>query len=399
VKTLKLDKSAVFLILIALVLAAFTVAALMYLRTDAVEAALKNDQILKILFVLHDGQQPLFTGAFFFYPPTGRAALFDIPAETGRKIDSLDRVDRISALFKAKDPEPYRAEVADLLATDIPMYFTISLEQLGQLADLMDGLELFIPNPVELETPGGNVLFPQGARAFDGEKVRDYLTYEDPNELENDLVIRRQKAFLALLRRFAGNSAYLTSSQVLPSIHARMSGNLGRAAFRRLLSVMADLDVDRIVPSRVQGAVRQVDGQSLLFPHYNGDLLKDIVRQNLNALVNADGSGQGDRIFTLEVRNGTNVKGLAKKAADLYESFGYEILAVGNAERDDYQETMLIDRLGDGEVAQAVAQVIHCDNVQEGSREEGSETEGPDEGWADFILILGKDFSGRYVTR
>jgi polyisoprenyl-teichoic acid--peptidoglycan teichoic acid transferase len=375
------------------------ITAALYLRTDAVDAAIKNDEILKSLFIIESEGKPILTEVLFYYPPTRRAALFDIPAETGLIISSLKRVDRISILFKPKHPEAYRQEIAKLLSTEIPLSFVISLKGLGEMVDLLDGIEVFIPNSIDLDAQGENVLFPQGATILDGDKAKTYITYADPNEAENDLVARRQKTFLALLGRIAERSAYLSKAPVLAQFDARLQDNVSRPAIKRLIAAFAGLDAERIVPSRIQGTTRDVEGQSLLFPHYDGELLKDIVRQNLNALVNSSGSGEGDRIFTLEIRNGTTVKGLAKKAAALYQSFGYEVMTVDNAEREDIALTSLIDRFGNPDVAKNVGQVIRCAKITGPDAAAGIVSAAQAaEGGADFILVLGKDFNGRYCA-
>jgi anionic cell wall polymer biosynthesis LytR-Cps2A-Psr (LCP) family protein len=392
-RALRFDKSIIFLLLIILVVAAVGVTAYLYLRTNAVAQALKNDEILKVLFVIEKDGKPISTNVLLYYPPTRRAAVFDIPEETGLIISSLKRVDRIGVLFKPKDPGPYQREIAKLLSTEIPISIVVSYKAMGELVDILDGIELFVPNPVEVPSSGGLVLFPPGANLFDGDKVKTYLMYVDDNEVETDLVTRRQKAFLSLLKRISERAEYLAMPAVLEQVSARLSTNLDKSAVRKLIGVLSGLDAERIVPSRVQGTMRKVEDQVLLFPHYDGELLKDIVRQNLNALVNASGSGEGERIFSLEIRNGTPVKGLAKKAAALYESFGYEITATANAESDDVERTVLKDRFGNDEMAQTVANVIHCSSVVQ---DPPADTAA--EGGADFILVLGKDFNGRYCV-
>jgi anionic cell wall polymer biosynthesis LytR-Cps2A-Psr (LCP) family protein len=393
-KQLKFDKSILFLLIILVVLAGVGTTAVLFLRTDVVKTAIENDQILKSLFVVESGGKALGSYVFLYYPATRRAAIFDIPAETGLIISSLKKVAGIGVLFKPNDPVPYRNEISKLLSTDLSLHFVLSLEAFGEIVDLMDGLELFIPNPVELDVQGSPVLFPQGVAMFDGDKVKNYFSYEDPNEAENDAVTRRQKAFIAFLTRISERSDYLSKPEVLSRFQARFRTNAGKEAMKRFIGALSGLDAERVTPSRVQGTSRNVEGKTLIFPHYDGELLKDIVRQNLNALANSETSGGGERIFTLEIRNGTAVKGLAKRAASLYESFGYEVLAFGNAETEDNAETVLIDRFGNGDAAADVAQVIKCPSVAKPGLEEKAA-----EGGADFVLVLGKDFNGRYCVR
>jgi len=107
---------------------------------------------------------------------------------------------------------------------------------------------------------------------------------------------------------------------VYPSISRLFRTNLNEGSLKRLLAEFAKLESDRIVLQRLTGAYRSVEGKQLLFPHYDGELVKDIVKQSLNALLNADATAIADKVFTLEILNGTSVRGLAQKAAEIFQS-------------------------------------------------------------------------------
>jgi polyisoprenyl-teichoic acid--peptidoglycan teichoic acid transferase len=392
------DRSSVFLILIVAVIAAVVIGGLLYFRTDAVDEALKNDRIIKVLFVLEEKGKPLATEVLFFYPASRRAAVFDIPEDTGQLIKSLGRVDRLDAVFKPKDPRAYKAEVEKLLGTEVPMSVVFSLEQLGKVADLLDGLELFIPNPVELAGRGDaasrdGALFPQGTAFFDGDKVKSYLKYEDSGESDTDLVNRRQKCFIALLKRMSERSEYIRKPSVMAALAASMQTNMDATALKGLVTLMEKLDAELISPTRVQGKRKDLEGSVLLFPAENGALLKEIVKQNLNALVAAADAGEGDRVFTLEILNGTSVNQLAKKASDLYESFGYDVLTVGNASSETQERTVVYDRIANERIANNIAAIIRAKVGEKPSDDGPSDNDA-----VDFTIILGKDFDGRYCA-
>lgn len=389
------DKSSIFLILIIVVVIGVVLGGLLYFRTDAVDEALKNDRIIKVLFVLEEKGKPLATEVLFFYPASKRAAVFDIPVDTGQLIKSLGRVDRLDAVFKPRDSKAYRFEVEKLLGTEVPMSIVLSLDQLGKISDLLDGLELFIPNSVEILGSGGATLFPQGTAFFDGDKVKSYVKYEDPNESDVDVVNRRQKCFLALLKRISERSEYLLKRPVMDAFASSMETNLDATALKGLVTLMEKMDAELISPTRVQGKRKDVEGSVLLFPAENGGLLKEIVKQNLNALVAAAEASEGDRVFTIEILNGTSVNQLAKKAADLYESFGYDVLTVGNAANEMMEKTVVYDRIDNERVATNIAAIIHAksmDVVTEGDRPPS------DNDAVDFTIVLGKDFNGRYCS-
>ena len=106
----------------------------------------------------------------------------------------------------------------------------------------------------------------------------------------------------------------------------------------------------------------------------------------------------------MEVLNGTSTIGLAGRTAELLRSFGYDVISIGNADRSDYRATQIIDRSGFRDVAETFAGIIRCENIRFESQV--SDDPGSDIGInmqnleykADFILIIGRDFNGRYVT-
>jgi hypothetical protein len=91
----------------------------------------------------------------------------------------------------------------------------------------------------------------------------------------------------------------------------------------------------------------------------------------------------------IEVMNGTSVGGLARRAANVFQSFGYDVVSVANADNSDYQKTVVLDRKGRLEVAQRVADLISCQRVYSRLEETGDMT-------VDVTIILGTDFDGRY---
>ena len=92
---------------------------------------------------------------------------------------------------------------------------------------------------------------------------------------------------------------------------------------------------------------------------------------------------------SLEVLNGTNVGGLARRAANVFQSYGYDVISVANADNAEYERTVVLDRKGKLEVAQRVANLIRCRRVY-------SRLEETIDMSIDVTIILGADFDGRY---
>lgn len=381
------DKSAIFLIAIIAVIAIATVIMLSTIRTDPVEDAVKESRILNVALIIERNGRPASTGILMYYPGNSRAALLDVPPDTGLIIKSLNRVDRIDVLYNPASPRAYLEEVQRLTGAEIDWYLILDETSLSALADMLDGFSIFIPNRVATTINDRPAVLPSGFVVLDGRKTQIYAAYEDPDMPDAEVVAKRQTLFQAMLRRIGERSAYIMRPDVYPSISKLFRTNLKGDSLKRLLAEFAKLESDRIVLQRLTGAYRAVEGKQLLFPHYDGELVKDIVKQSLNALLNADATAIADKVFTLEILNGTSVRGLAQKAAEIFQSFGYEVVSVGNAPSNDEARTRVIDRYGDRSSATTMANLIKCRQVED--------QDVPSASPADFVIILGKDFNGR----
>lgn len=389
-KRITIDKSSVLLIAIAGVLVAGLVFLSFSLRSDAVDQAMKSDRILNLAFIIEKEGKPASTEVFFFYPSNGRGAVLDLPGETGLILKSLNRVDRIDVLYERRRPRAYVEEVAGLLDANIPYWIVMDERGLSSTVDLLEGIEVFVPSKISLPGPPAAAL-PSGAVILDGDKAAQLAFYKDPDETDADTMARRQKLFQSLARRLGEKSSWITRPDVFSTFMRDIRTNLNGDSLKRLFTELAKLDADRLVLQRVTGVYRTVDAKRLLFPHYDGELVRDIVKQTLNALATSGSSSPADKIFTIEILNGTPTKGLAKKAAEIFQSFGYDVVAVDNADREDYGKTQILDRFSNPEAAKNIASVIRCPSTSPQASVQG-------EAVADFTIILGKDFNGRYCS-
>jgi len=397
----KIDASAFLLILIVLLLTGGAVFAASYLSSDPIMESLEEDRVINTLFVIEYRDKPLCSYVLMYYPATKRAAIFDIPGSLGLIIQRINRVDRIDRVYDPRRIAPFADELEKQLGVDIPFSIVITLENLGKITDLIEGVELFIPSPVD-EFHNERIMFPSGICNLDGDKAKVYITYELPEESNEMAVYRRQRFFVGLIKRLGAQNSLLKNPQISGVFNSLLKSGLKARAQNALFEKFAGIDTDRINIQSVSGNVREVSGQQLIFPHWDGNLIKEIVRQTLASLVQPSNETMGDRIFTVEILNGTTVNGLAGRTAELFGGFGYDVIAIGNADRNDYEKTVIIDRTGMQDLVLAFGEVIRCSNVRTNSLI--SEDEEIDLNiqnlnyQADLTLIIGKDFNGRYVT-
>ena len=384
----KWDKSILLLILIILVVVAAGVFGYFQLRTDLFTEKLKSGEPVAVLFCLGGDQEYGFFELLLYQPDTSRGAILYIPGNVGMIIESLQKVDRIDALYDRGNLDSLIDKVEELVAVDIPFYIDLQDSELGNQVDLLGGLELFIPNPVDTISAGRRVFLPSGSVVLDGDKIRDFISYQEEMENEVDSVGRKQRFLQSLLKSIA-DSDMLEEKSVFSVFRDNMDTNMSPRALSSFVSELKKLNYEKIVFQRVLGSSRVVDGKELLFPHFDGQLLKEIVKQTVETISSQEPFAEDELTVAIEVLNGTSVGGLARRGANVFQSFGYDIVSVANADNQDYQKTVVLDRKGRLEVAQRVADLIRCQRVYSRLEESGDMT-------IDVTIILGTDFDGRY---
>lgn len=395
-------KHIVFFALIVCVLTAAALILFFSLKTNPVEEALKNDQIIKLLFVLKNDDEALFTMLMAYYPVSHRGALIDIPGNTGAIYASLSskdrqgRVDRIDAVYKERGIEVYRSEIEKMLGMNIPFTIEIDLDRFSELTDLLGGLRVFVPYPIDDVVDGVPYLLPSGSVMLDGDKIRTYMLYSDKDASNIDRQDRLQNAAVAFLSALNARRFDIFKKNVFPVYASRFRSNIKDEGLYSLLQQISKIDAERLFPQSVTGSLRTVDGKLLLFPYYDGQLIKDVLKQTVSALV-SETEVVHSRIYVLAIQNGTPVQGLAKNTAALLQSAGYDILTTSNADKNDYEKTFIIDHIGNGEVAKKLGDFIRCSNIV--TAEVKKDDDAPLEAatLVDFTVVLGRDFDGRYV--
>jgi anionic cell wall polymer biosynthesis LytR-Cps2A-Psr (LCP) family protein len=396
----KADASVFLLAAILLLLVGGVVFTIFILRSDPIEDAFSGDRVINTLFVIDRDRKPLGAYVLMYYPATKRAAIFDIPGELGLIIQRINRVDRIDTVYDPQRIGPFETEVEGLLGIEINFSMIISAGNLGKVVDLIEGVEIFIPSPVEVYDRENSILFPSGFTRLDGDKSRLYVGYELPGEGREMAVFRRQRFFLGLIKRLGEKNGALKKPALAQIYQSLLITDMSQRTRTRLFDELAGIDMDRTNVQSVGGNVREVSGQTLLFPYYDGSLVKEIVRQTLGSLTRQLEGSLSERVFTVEVLNGTAVNGLAGRTAELLRGFGYDVISIGNADRNDYEKTEIIDRSGYDEMVKTFGDVIRCGNI----RTETPVNSEPDlssqnfEYRSDFTLIIGRDFNGRYVS-
>ena len=387
------DPGIILLLLMILILIGTGVFLYGKVRVNKLERAFNQEEPVPLMLIITDGPEILTSQVFLYQNATGKGALIDIPPNTGALLPGYEKIGSIETLYDSEEPQNYLDMVGKLSGLDITYYLIMDLKDLSRVVDLIGGVETFIPNPVDTKLDGSYILLPSGSFSMDGSKAAVYLRYGDPGESESERVSRGQSFLKSMLASLGKSAKSLAHPEVAEVLASSLRSNLSLRSLITFTGAMEGLDIQNMVQLRLRGTSRSVDEQVLLFPHSDGRLLRETVAQTINSLKSREVLSEGDLQVSLEIRNGTSVTGLASRTSQLYQSFGYDVARVGNAE-ENYDETVIIDRMGNQQAVNRVADVIKCKNIRiQTGIEELADV--PDTR-IDVLIILGKDFDGRY---
>lgn len=400
------QKGLIFLLIILVIIIAVSAFLIASLKTDVVANQISNDQVIRILFVIDedgpvgaDGKQlrkVVTTSVLVYYPVSKKALIINVPGNTGSIWSSIGKVDRLDAVYQDKGISDYRKEIESLLGVTTPFTVIIKIEDFSRLVDLIGGVRVFIPSPVDITSESGERwLLPSGAVNLDGDKILIYLKCTMDEDTFSDVQERYQNVAVGFFSSLHDrHTTYFSRKSTFGEFIKLMKVNLRhRDDIFNLFSIISEMDGETIGRQTITGRLRYVDVGQLLFPLNNGDFIKEAVKQNINMLITNSGAASS-RIYVLEIKNGTRTQGLAHNTAILFQNASYDVLATSNADKE-YEKTTIIDHIGNEEMAKMVGQFIRCSNIVEEEVDFSAVmSEGAD---VDFTIILGKDFDGRYV--
>lgn len=401
------EKGILFIALIFLVIAATCVFFAFSLKTNSVKEILERDKVIRILHVVENEEgNALFSNVLIYYPESKKAGIINLPGYTGAIYQSLGRVDKLEEVYNEKGINVYKDEVQKLLGISIQFTSTIKFEDFIKITDMLGGMRVFMPSPIDMISENGERwLLPSGAVNLDGDKIAVYLKYREEDESEDSIQERYQNVMGAFCSGIHDKQYNLFSSKKnYAKFSSCVNTGLDEEEEITLYKTLSDMDTESILHQTIavsSGLLRNVDGKLLLFPTQDGENVRNAVKQLIGMLSTAGGS-LSSHLYVIEIQNGTTVQKLAQNTSILFQNASYNVLSAINADRNDYEETVIIDHYGNPEVAKMIGDFIHCDNIMQADSENEDasvqDLNSSNKASVDFTVILGRDFNGQYVV-
>lgn len=320
----------------------------------------------------------------------GHLGILSIPRDTRVELPGYGwrRINEANALGGA---ELAVQAVEDLLGIKIDYWLRVDFSGFEQIVDALGGVEIDIPYHMQYTDTAQNLYIdlPAGRHRLNGEQALHYVRYRDglgdvslvdPRRNEYGGRIVRQLEFMKILIREALKPSNIWNSpQMIVRLMELVDTNMSISTGIRLAGALSQVDFDTIDTQVLPGRGETIGGAS----YWVYD--EALVREAVNRVVLGRSA-----LTQVQVLNGNGKQGAAQAAADRLRLEGYYVVSVGNADHFRYPNTQIIQRNGNVEGAQAIADIL-------GSGISMSTSSLPQSlihAEADYVVILGADYQG-----
>lgn len=340
-------------------------------------------------------------------PVTMQAGVLSIPRDLWVPIPGYteNRINTAHALGDAYDypgggPALAMKTVEYNLGINIDYYVRVNFQAFIDLVDLIGGIDIDVPETIDdpcYPTPDygcEHLHIDAGQYHFYGEMALKYARTRHSSGGDFDRARRQQQVIRAILKRVTDVGMVPQLATRAPEIVQKMEGSV---------KIDPNLQLDEIIALAVLASkvnpddirFRVIDEKSTLFKTTPDDMmilvpLRDEIRRvrdDVFGLTNGESvQTVAEEAATLSVLNGTQTPGLAYATAQYLEANGLPVTRYDNADRQDYDTSLVIMNRDKPATAQQILSLLKLPQsvVVNGSNPTAE---------YDIVVILGSDYA------
>ena len=284
--------------------------------TDSVESRGRADTI----FVLS------------FSPKTKDTMLFSIPRDMRVMIPGRG-MDKINHAFAYGGIELFEETIEKFMGLPIHYYGVVDFEGFQYVIDVLGGVSINVEKDMYYVDQAGSfkINLHSGQQILDGKKALEYVRFRFDPLGDLGRIQRQQKLINSVIDKVMNFDSMIKIPNIVTSLTEYINTNMNPNEIISLARIMKDVDRERIWVETIQGEPQYIEGISYLVADAQE------VKKRVQYLI--DNKQRG---LNIEVLNGNQIPGIAHRVADKMKELGFNVVNVDNADRFDYQKTVLI---------------------------------------------------------
>jgi len=385
------DWVSILLIFLAIGIIVGTILFIFYFRASELEQLIEEESTISWIFVENDSGTTQATLLYFYNPKTKKLASLVMPSKTRMKVDYEDKpaYDTLGNIYFRGGPSVVKKTIEKLTEIEFDFFFVYDLTDAEKLVDLLDGLEVYNQNSLNYLDAERNMFIqvPKGKVVLDGAKAREFLLFNE-GDSGGKIMVENHRVFLeSLLERMPDVDSLMENSRVSKILTKQIVTNMNRRDLRILVGEMKKVSSSKVLFYLMFGKNTTIKDESFISPIENGKWLRERI-ENMKKFISDEGPAPIGNEINIEILNGSTNPGQAQSLRNYFVEYGFNIVHYGNAPRNDYEKTLVVDRIGRPSLAKRLADIINCQEVH---------TRIDKTLMVDVTIIIGNDFEGRYV--
>ncbi len=299
-----------------------------------------------------------------YYPRTRRFGLIALPRDLKVEIEERTgtRTLKINSIYSKYGVKRLLRVVGNLTGLDINFYVSIEIQDIIKIVDLVGGVDIYINKAMKYtdKSAGLNIELPRGIMKCDGLKALQFVRFRSDERGDMGRMERQYEFILNLIKKAVVRNNILPNLKLLKIIFKKVRTNLNFSDIINLIKYTSTADFNNIEMKKIPGKFVNIYGLEYIEP----DLEK--ARKISKDLYNKLSYTKTDFIpqeIKVQVLNGSGKGGIAKRIRDKLVRNGFNVIEFGNAETQNYENTLILDRTGNMRKSLKIAGILKCRNV------------------------------------
>lgn len=320
-------------------------------------------------------------------PVTKDAAIVSIPRDTRVFIPGkIAEYSKMGHAHAYGGPSLAIETVERFLDIEIDYYVRVDFEAFKQAVDALGGVDMYIPVSGEYSDPAQNlyIKLEKGPAHLDGQKALELVRYRGYSNADIGRIEMQELFLKALIKKAVSLSNILKIGPLYEQLQPYFRTDLTFQEVLKLVDIGRGVDPESVKMAMVPGIDKYLaeNGREISYWVPDGPETEKMVNDLIKGM-----SRERNASVRVAIENGNGVPGAADALATIMRDLGFQVVSVGNASKQDYEDTRVVAR-GSDQVSQALAlrgvrQICPSARPYKGS----SIPEG-----ADVLIIVGKDY-------
>jgi LCP family protein required for cell wall assembly len=225
--------------------------------------------------------------------------------------------------------------VEEMLKIDIDYYLETDFRGFEKIIDRLGGVNINVSHNLNYVDKAGGLYIdiPAGQQNLNGEEALEYVRYRDRRG-DIGRIESQQKFIDAVLARVLSPAIVTKVPGVIKEVNDAVNTNIPLQDISPFLNTAKEINLSQLESKMLPGRPEYINGISYWIPDFEEtEIMVDSLVRNKSYIKNKE--------YQLNILNGVGESGAASKTANLLEKYGFKIDNIGNADKYDYQSSVI----------------------------------------------------------